>query len=66
MQYIGGEKIDAKDAVTREKLLKHYQKISDRLGYGSPGNWEAKKYEEERRELYQNKRIVEKQDVKIS
>ena len=65
VQYIGGEKIDAKDAVTREKLLKHYQKISNRLGYGSPGNWEAKKYEEERRELYQNKRIVEKQDIKI-
>lgn len=64
-QYIGGEKIDAKDSATREKLLKYYQKVSNRLGYGSPGNWEAKKYEEERRELYQNKRIVEKEDIKI-
>jgi len=65
VQYIGGEKINAKDSVTREKLLRHYQKISNRLGYGSPGNWEAKKYEEERRELYQNKRIIKKEEIKI-
>lgn len=65
VQYIGGEKIDAKDAVNREKLLKYYQKISNRLGYGSPGNWEAKAYEQQRRELYQNKRIIEKKDIII-
>ena len=57
VQYIGGEKIDAKDSITREKLLKYYQKVNRRLGYGSPDNWEAKKYEEDRRELYQEKRI---------
>lgn len=62
IQYIGGEKINANDSVNREKLLKYYQKVSSRLGYGSPGNWEAKKYEEERRGLYQDKRIPKKEE----
>ncbi|AXH78023.1 MAG: replication initiator protein [Microviridae sp.] len=61
-QWIYGEKIKADDSENRAKLLKYYQKVSERLGYGSPGNWEAKKYEEERRGLYQNKRIIEKRE----
>jgi len=64
VQYIGGEKIDAGDTETRAKLLKYYQKISNRLGYGSPGNWEAKKYEEDRRALYQDKRVIRKEEEK--
>ena len=62
VQWVGGEKIDANDSEKRAKLLKYYQKVSNRLGYGSPGNWEAKKYEEERRALYQNKRMIEKKE----
>ena len=60
VQYVGGQKIKAEDSETRAKLLKYHQKISNRLGYGSPGNWEAKRYEEDRRALYQEKRGIKK------
>lgn len=63
--WVGGEKIKSDDMENRAKLLKYYQKVSNRLGYGSPGNWEAKRYEEERRALYQQKRIVENSDIRI-
>lgn len=62
--WVGGEKIKADDSEARAKLLKYYQKVSNRLGYPSPGNWEAKRYEEERRALKQQMRIVES-DIRI-
>lgn len=65
IQWIGGEKIKADDAESRAKLLKYYQKVNKKLGYGSPGDWEARKYEEERRALKQNERIIEKKDIQI-
>jgi len=65
IQWIGGEKIKADDAENRAKLLKYYQKVNRKLGYGSPGDWEARKYEEERRALKQNERIIEKKDIQI-
>ena len=57
-QYIGGVKIRADDSATRAKLLKQFQKLNRKLGYGSPGNWEARKYEEERREMKQESRAI--------
>ena len=57
VQWIGGEKINANDSENRAKLLKYYQKVSRKLGYGSPGDWEARTYEESRRELKQKMRI---------
>lgn len=57
VQYIGGEKIKAEDSENRAKLLKYYQNVSKKLGYGSPGDWEARKYEEQRRKLMQDKRL---------
>lgn len=64
-QYIGGVKIKAENSEARAKLLKQAQKQNKRLGYGSPGNWEAKAYEEERRAIKQNERILKKEDIKI-
>lgn len=61
VQYIGGEKIRAEDAENRAKLLKYYQKVNQKLGYGSPGNWEARAYEEQRRKLKQTLRLKEEE-----
>ena len=64
-QYIGGVKVRADDGVTRAKLLKEFQKLNRKIGYGSPGNWEARKYEEERREMKQESRAVNKESTII-
>lgn len=64
-QYIGGVKIRADDSATRAKLLKQFQKLNRKLGYGSPGDWEARKYEEERREMKQESRAISKESIII-
>lgn len=57
IRYIGGEKVKADDDKTIQKLLKFYQKRNKELGYGNPEDWEAAKYEHERRVLKQQKKM---------
>lgn len=66
VQYIGGEKIKADDSENRAKLLKYYQKVNNKLGYGSPGDWEARKYEEQRRKLKQDMRLKEEEKPNLA
>jgi len=66
VQWIGGIKVKAEDAEGRSKLLKVAQEKNTRLGYGSPGDWDAKKYEKERRKLKQEERIIKKEEIIVA
>lgn len=57
IRYVGGEKVKESDEKEYYKLLKHYRRRNAEQGYGSPDNWEAKKYENERRKLKQIEKI---------
>jgi hypothetical protein len=57
VRYVGGEKVDADDDEGYYKLVRHYRKINKQLGYGSPEDWDAVKYENARRQLFQDKRF---------
>lgn len=57
-RWVGGEKIKADDTESYYKLLKHYRKINNRLGYNDDSkNWEIIEYEKHRRQILLNKRI---------
>lgn len=58
-RWVGGEKIDVSNGEEEYiKLRKYHRERNARMGYGSPRNWTAIKYEKERRILKQeeNKR----------
>lgn len=57
VRYVGGEKVRADDDETYWELLKFYRRKNRRFGYGSPENWDVKKYEEQRRRILQQTRI---------
>lgn len=57
IRYIGGQKVDAEDTKAIDALTEFYRKKNNRLGYGSPENWNVKEYEEARRRLIQAVRI---------
>ena len=56
-RWIGGEKVNADDDETINKLLTYYQNRNNDLGYGNPNDWNIKKYEKERRELVHKERL---------
>lgn len=67
IRWIGGEKVPADNDKAIEGLLKYYQQQNHEMGYGSPQDWRAKSYEEERRKLKQRERIErakEKEELK--
>ena len=57
IRYICGEKVKEENKEEYYKLLQYHRQRTQKLGYGSPLNWEAKKYEKERRILNQKKRL---------
>lgn len=57
VRYVGGEKVRADDHKAYQGLVKYYREINREMGYGSPEDWEAKEYEEQRRKLLQEKRM---------
>ena len=59
-RYIGGEKVKG-DVEEYNRLLKYYQELNRNLGYGEPENWDAMKYEKERRTLKQKERLVDEE-----
>lgn len=58
VRYIAGEPVNANDEEAIDRLLKFHRRMDKKMGYGSPDNWEAKKYEIERRKLNQAKRMA--------
>ena len=56
-RYVCGEKVKADNEEEYQKLLKFYRRRNTELGYGNPEDWDAQKYEHERRLLKQAKRI---------
>jgi len=56
-RYIGGEEINADDEKGYQGLLKYYRKINNEMGYGSPEEYDAIEYEQQRRKLKQEERI---------
>jgi len=62
LRYICGEKIDvSKNMNDYYATLEHYRRKNKQLGYGDDQkNWTQKKYEEERRQLLQQKRTDHK------
>jgi len=54
-RWVGGVKVSTKENTDNYyKLLNWYREKNKRLGYGSPNNWQARKYEHERRKLKQH------------
>ena len=51
IRWIGGEKVDANNEKEIQGLLKYYQEMSTKMGYGSPISWSTMQYEQERREM---------------
>ena len=56
-RWVKGEKVAASNYEEYIKMLKYHRRNDNETGYGSPKNWEAKKYENERRMLKQNERL---------
>lgn len=51
IRYVGGEKINAEDETTYVKLLQHYQRINEEIGYGNPNHHDVKEYIKAKRKL---------------
>lgn len=56
VRYINGQKVKEEDTETYYKILKWEREKNRELGYGSPRDWNAIKYEQERRKLKQQER----------
>jgi len=59
-RWVGGEKIKADNDEQYNKLVQYYRKKNYMLGYASPTDYDAIKYENERRKLMQEKRTKPK------
>jgi len=59
-RYVGGEEVDADNEEAYKGLVEYYRKINNEMGYGSPDNYEAMEYENQRRKLMQEQRMKPK------
>lgn len=56
-RWVGGDRVDGDDEIGYYKLLKYHRERNREAGYGSPEDWDVRRYEHERRVLKQIKRI---------